>query len=1239
MVDVAKQLPVHGRHSAGCAKYIGRVGALAIALGIGAAVATSPGMAWATPEDHSSTTTAGEADATDTTTDTSADSSPSSPPSSTASDSTPATGAQTTPSTGTTTAQSSAETTVTTTTGPEVTIRSSGGANTSTHDGLTGSTDSNDTTETASAPPPEVSESAPSVPQPDPPPSESSAVVPNSDVQQVGTPSRRTSVTPQRLTRKSLARTTPATESVPAQAVESEARFSAAATDPSEDVAPTTALGAARPPTPSSSVADVVASVLAIPRTLMAAVFAPLVAPGPAGPADPPLLWAVLGWVRRQFTEDAVNSTSVPKPLQTAEIEPSQTDEIEPSQTAEIEPLAAAQAEAVDAFAAADAAAVQALLPADFERTVVVAGLNGPVAFRFLPNGEILIAEKDGAIKVFDVDHLHTAITLPVSSDAERGIGGIEVDPHFGETVAGTGYVYVSYTTAANRDRLSRFTMTGETIDPGSERVLMEGDQAAGDLHHAGDIHFGPDDKLYWSKGDNTIATNSQDLSNMYGKILRLNPEDGSAPADNPFVGDPGVLPQIYAYGFRNPFRFAFAPGGQLLVADVGAAAWEELNLVTAGANYGWPLAEGNCTAACAFVNPIYTYPHTPVGSGASIQSVLVYDGATFGESYQNKVFIADGTQQFIKVLTFDSEFTSLISESTFDTLVGNTVQLTQGPDDNIYQLAIDQGALIRIAPSGGNRAPTAVITATPTYGYGPLNVGFSAANSSDPEGGNLTYAWNFGDPSTTSDVSTNQNATWRYTTNGRYVATLTVSDGAKVGQTTQTIVVGSTPPVAQIQQVTTPRGDLTYYAGDTISFSALTGAGVDAEDGALPSSAYHWTVDFHHNTHLHPFRDDIVGPTGSITIPRTPDQLDNTWYRINLTVTDSSGLSSTQSIDVLPRTVALTFNATNTDGTPNPNATFTVDGIPITGTYTENAVVGVQRVLSAPSTQFANGAQLTFAGWSDGGAQTHTITTPATAATYSVKYAVPPVVVSSSAPTGVSPMGVVVSGTKTYVANQGSNTVSVIDRANPTAAPVTINVVASPIAIALAADGTRAYVAGNDAVSVINTATNQVVTSVSLNGGGQAYGIAVAPSGNRVYVTTIGTGRVSVINVNTTANTYALGATVAVDANPVGIALSADGTRAYVANWGSGTVTVLNTSTATPTLVSRVAVGTGAAYVAVSPDGSRAYVSSYDSGKVTVLNTTAATPTVATTITVGAQPFGLALESRWRHAVCGQRQ
>ena len=120
---------------------------------------------------------------------------------------------------------------------------------------------------------------------------------------------------------------------------------------------------------------------------------------------------------------------------------------------------------------------------------------------------------------------------------------------------------------------------------------------------------------------------------------------------------------------------------------------------------------------------------------------------------------------------------------------------------------------------------------------------------------------------------------------------------------------------------------------------------------------------------------------------------------------------------------------------------------------------------------------------------------------------------------------------------------------------------------------------AGNNAVSVVNTATNQVISTVSLNGGGQSYGIAVSPNGQRVYVTMIGTDRVAVINANTTTDTYALGPTVAVGADPAGIALTADGSRAYVGNWTSGTVSVLNTSTATPTVMSTIPVDTVPAY------------------------------------------------------------
>ena len=164
--------------------------------------------------------------------------------------------------------------------------------------------------------------------------------------------------------------------------------------------------------------------------------------------------------------------------------------------------------------------------------------------------------------------------------------------------------------------------------------------------------------------------------------------------------------------------------------------------------------------------------------------------------------------------------------------------------------------------------------------------------------------------------------------------------------------------------------------------------------------------------------------------------------------------------------------------------------------------------------------------------------------------------------------MGMAVSPTKSYVANQASNTVSVIDRANPTASPVTIKVVSSPRAIALSPDGTRAYVAGNGGVSVINTANNQVITTVSTTAG-DSYGIAVVQTGvntHRVYVTNAANNTVRVINANTATNTYTAGGSVQVGSTPRGIAVSADGTRAYVANWASNSVSVLDTTTATPT-------------------------------------------------------------------------
>jgi len=669
---------------------------------------------------------------------------------------------------------------------------------------------------------------------------------------------------------------------------------------------------------------------------------------GPAAPSDSPLLWGLLGWVRRQLSAQFVDDSAGVDVAQTA--------------------------------LALDAGNTG--LPDDLERTIIAAGLNEPTDMRFLPDGSILITEKGGAIRYFKNGQLQSQplITIPTETGGERGVTAVEIDPDF----TTNHYIYVAYTGSDDHERLSRLTVTGYTggqandalsVNPTSEKILLASDQVAGNFHQGGGLAFGPDGKFYWSLGDNFNSSNSQSLSTLQGKILRFTINaDGtiSTPVDNPFVNTEGANPLIYALGFRNPFRFVFTPDGTLLEGDVGGTAWEELNVVTRGANYGWPLAEGFCNN-CGYVNPIYAYAHTPLPEKAgAITAVMFYTGTELGTEYQNRVFIADYTRGFIRALTFDSKFTSLIDEHTFDDGAGTPIKLMEGPDGYIYQLNIYPGELSVIAPSDGNRAPTAVLTATPTNGKpAPLTVNFSSQGSSDPEGSQLGYSWDFGDNTTSTDA----NPTHTYTVVGNYVATLTVSDGEKTDQATQTIYVGNTAPSVQI---TSPVDESKYNAGTTISF---TGTATDGEDLTLPDSAYRWTVIFHHSEHIHPFADNIIGKSGSIEIPTDSSQLSNTWYEIKLTVTDSQGLSSTQSVEVRPNLVNVTYSANN------PNVVFTIDGQPHQGSYSEQGVVGVRHVLGAMSPQPDGENQLVFSRWSDGGGQQHTITTPASDTAYSVTF------------------------------------------------------------------------------------------------------------------------------------------------------------------------------------------------------------------------------------------------------------
>lgn len=942
------------------ARHVGRIGALAVALGVGGMFGSGIAGADDTgtpPSSQSTSESSATADATSTAEATSTADTHSTPaPAAAASSETAAGSSKPTAgsaSTATTAADSADDATSpspsesVSTPQSGVIVRSSGGAHTSSE-----SDASSSTTESPTAGQPasesddgehDSSPASDSEPEPEPPVhdkgdgtsrtvAKTAAVAPKAAVQAMSSYSAPAQSTP---TTAGGAQSTPTTTaggdgartSVPAASLMS-------AVD-------TSVQQAAAPPHP----------LLAMASYLVQTVLAPFAYhdPTPATPPESPVLWAVLGWVRKQFEAFVPN--------------------LVPSPAAAVTPVVAAAGvhDPVD-----DPDAEHEGLPDEFERETLVTDLVQPTDFRFLPNGDILIAEKGGAIKLFHDGHLDddpviTLVTLPTDTNEERGLLGIEVDPDFEHN----GYLYVSYTTAQNYDRLSRITVTGETADPASELVLLQSDQPGNIYHHGGEIHFGTDGKLYWAMGMNTNNPNSQNLSNVHGKILRLNP-DGTVPEDNPFVNTPGAVPQIWAYGLRNPFRFTFTHDGQLLAGDVGGDKFEELDIVTAGANYGWPNAEGVCDG-CAYVNPIYTYAHTPAPAKAgSITAVMEYTGDTFGDEYDDKVFIADYTLGWIKVLTFDHEYTSFISEQMFDDDAGTVVKLAQGPDGNIYQLNIFPGTLSRIAPSGGNRAPSAVITATPSNGLAPLDIDFSSAGSSDPDPNTtLTYAWDFGDGGT----STAANPSRTYTTNGTYNVALTVSDGEKTGRATQRIVVGSTAPTAHI---TTPTQNSPYNAGDVISF---TGIGTDAQDGVLPDSAYKWTVVFHHADHIHPFRDNIIGPSGSVTIPRSADNIDTTYYRVTLTVTDSSGLSATDSVDIKPRLATMTFNGSD------PDATYTIDGIPHKGLYTEQGVVGVERVIGSVSPQYTADGQFVFNSWSDGQAATHTVVTPTAGGSYTINY------------------------------------------------------------------------------------------------------------------------------------------------------------------------------------------------------------------------------------------------------------
>ena len=313
----------------------------------------------------------------------------------------------------------------------------------------------------------------------------------------------------------------------------------------------------------------------------------------------------------------------------------------------------------VGSFAAASVFLLAALPhprpPANFSEEVMTSGLTSPTAIAFLPDGRLLVTEKGGALKLVQNGTATTLTTLPVCTGCEMGLLGIAPHPDF-ET---NGLVFLYRTkppdagcaTSTGRfNQVVTVQMSGDTVVPGSLTERLSGIRTDGGNHDAGTLRIGPDQKLYVSVGDTGIgdggppgaSTNpySQDRGALEGKVLRLELDGLTPAAGNPFIGVAGARPEVFAFGFRNPFRMGFDPQtGRLWAGDVGQATIEEIDVMQSGGNYAWPNCEGTLPAGCQaiatpgpVIDPVFEYTHSGAGGLGNSVTGGAFATRSFGQ-------------------------------------------------------------------------------------------------------------------------------------------------------------------------------------------------------------------------------------------------------------------------------------------------------------------------------------------------------------------------------------------------------------------------------------------------------------------------------------------------------------------------------------------------------------------------------------------------------------------------------
>jgi len=657
--------------------------------------------------------------------------------------------------------------------------------------------------------------------------------------------------------------------------------------------------------------------------------------------------------------------------------------------------------------------------PVGFSDTVV-ATLAAPTGLAWTPDGRMLVTQQAGLLRVVRGGTVNPTPALDLTgrdcNNSERGLLSVVVDPAF----ATNHYVYLYWTynahnscemntPAAPENRVARYVLgDNDLIDPATERVIVDHIPSPNGNHNAGDMHFGADKLLYISVGDGgcqlTDATRCQPLNNNsrrldipLGKILRVTPT-GSIPATNPYAGATGArhctapsgVPagtgpcgETFASGFRNPFRFAQRPGtSSFFVNDVGQDTWEEIDSLTAGADYGWNVREGHCAtgsttncAPSAYQDPIFDYSHaagcSSITGGAFVPTGVwpaPYGGAyLFSDYVCGKVFRLAGAAGSRRQVTF---LDGLGAKSAVNLAFG-PYQRTQA----LYYTTYGGGGQVRrVTYSAANSAPVAAFS-TSLGGSAARTLTANGSASYDPDGGDsvVRWSWDFGDGSTA--VTTTPTTTHTYPNGGSYAVTLVVTDshGLVSAPVMHTVVAGNSAPTVTVSGApSTAR----YAVGEAVT---LSGTASDPEDGPLPIT---WTIVRVHGSHTHPWAGPVSGSSVSTTYPAPEDlaSTTNSWLRVTAAATDSAGVTTRVTRKLLPHLVTLRLASVPTGARVMMNdVSFTTPADVVSWQGWVVHLVAADQVIG--------GQSYVFGSWSDGENAAHDVTTPATNTTYKATF------------------------------------------------------------------------------------------------------------------------------------------------------------------------------------------------------------------------------------------------------------